>query len=300
MLHPVFTQLDLHFRRNEPVVELGSEVRMPQQYFCLLRTLIAASALLGVLIEQAMAQGIRAVEVSGTEFRVLQSDGKVLTSHDLVGAVLALSNGLTLRIDAVETDPKDEDGEILLHTFSVQAQDGSWRNLCEPGPDGRQQGFPLAGRALSDGRIVDAPGAFEIVCTAGAQGKCVRFGYKPWKSERNGQPMRDFYNACVHMVRADYCGDGAPTTKEGTLIDLYDRAGIQHDEPDPGMTFEAAWAPAGAVCLARVRIPENTSIEALTRSCPRLRSIPLGEACSEGVASAMPDALLFNKSQPKN
>jgi hypothetical protein len=26
------------------------------------------------------------------------------------------------------------------------------------------------------------PGIFEIVCTSGARGKCVRFGYLPWIS----------------------------------------------------------------------------------------------------------------------
>jgi hypothetical protein len=30
------------------------------------------------------------------------------------------------------------------------------------------------------------PGAFEVVCTSGAKGKCVRFGYKPWEQIADG------------------------------------------------------------------------------------------------------------------
>jgi hypothetical protein len=214
----------------------------------------------------------------------------------MVGAVLTLGSGLNIRIDAVEADPTSAPGDVLLHSFSVRREDGSWTSLCSPGPDGRQQGFPLAGRALPDGRIVPAgDGDLEVVCTSGAQGKCVRFGYKPWLTASDGRPLLEHYNACVHMVRADYCGDGTATTRDGTLIDLYDRAGIQRREGGPGMRFEAGWGPEGAVCIAHVRIQENTSLERLRTECPRLAQRPLGAECSEATAEAL-GALVFNNS----
>lgn len=56
--------------------------------------------------------------------------------------------------------------------------------------------------AAPDGMLIEAgPDAFELICTSGAQGKCVRFGYHPWEKAPDGRPMRDYFNACVHMLR---------------------------------------------------------------------------------------------------
>jgi ADYC domain len=228
---------------------------------------------------------VRAVEVDGTEFKVTFSDRRTSRSSELVGATLDVGTryGLVrLHIAAVERDPDARYSPIWLHTFSIVAADGSSRNLCEAGPDGRQQGFPLAMRSRADGAMEPAePGVFELVCTAGARGKCVRFGYLPWISAA----MRDMYNACVRMVRADYCGDGKGTTRTGTMIDYYDNQGIQQAGHDARFVFEAGWTAAGAVCVRHVRIKENTSLERLAASCPRLRG-RLGENCTEESARA--------------
>ena len=173
--------------------------------------------------------------------------------------------------------------------------DGRRLPLCDPGPDGRQQGFPLAGRGHSDGTMEPAePGTFEMVCTGGARGKCVRFGYLPWLSAA----MRDVYNACVRAVRADYCGEGAGTTRDGMLIDLYDDQGIQQADIDPTHEFEAGWTEGGAVCVHHVRVKENTSLERLAASCPRLRD-RLGATCTEERARTL-GATLFVRSLAVN
>ena len=98
------------------------------------------------------------------------------------------------------------------------------------------------------------------------------------------------------MMRADYCGDGQGFTRDGTLIDLYDRLGIQKDEPGPGMRFEAGWGKDGATCVARVRIPENVTLEELARRCPARLADRLGASCTEDEAGRSPATLLFNKS----
>jgi hypothetical protein len=162
--------------------------------------------------------------------------------------------------------------------------------MCRPDPDGVQAGFPLQ---LGNGE------GYVLTCTSGAQGKCVRFGYKPWRNGPGGVPLLAHWRACVRMVRADYCGDGNPHTRDGTLIDMFDKLGIQKDEAEPGTAFEAAWSPAGAVCVRRVRIPDLFSLEALQRNCPRLRPDDLGKACDEARAMRDPAVLLMNRSRAK-
>jgi hypothetical protein len=147
------------------------------------------------MLQSAMAVAPQSVEVEGTEFKVTLSDGRVLRSAELVGATLTIdSNGgpLRLRIDAVERDPDAKNPPVWLHSLSTEGPNGTFQNACEAGPDGRRQGFPLALRPRLDGALEPSePGSFELVCTAGARGKCVRFGYLPW----TGETAREVYNA---------------------------------------------------------------------------------------------------------
>ena len=55
---------------------------------------------------------------------------------------------------------------------------------------------------------------------------------------------------------------------------------MQKDEPAPGMSFEAAFGPAGAVCVRRTRWHELLDLDALRAQCPRLAG-HLGETCDE-------------------
>ena len=250
---------------------------------------------------QAAAQTVTPVlvEADGTEFKATLGDGRVLRSGDLVGARLVIAmdgQAIRVRLDGVERDPDARFGTVWLHTFSVQSADGSWQNVCDAGPDGRRQGFPIAGRPSSDGILEPAPpGVFELACTSGALGKCVRFGYPPW-ALAGGMSLRDVYNACIRMVRADYCGNGTPYTKDGQEIDLYDAHRIQTPENMPAMDFEAGWTPAGAACVRHVRVKENISLESLVAACPRLKD-RVGPACTEDVARGL-GARLFNRSRP--
>jgi hypothetical protein len=165
------------------------------------------------------------------------------------------------------------------------------------GPDGKAWGFPLAGTAGKGGVLVsDDPARFDIVCAAGARAKCIRFGYRPWDTGADGASMLPVYNTCVRMVRADYCGDGAGTTRNGMSIDMYDVFGVQKPDNLAEQDFEAGWGPEGAVCVRHVRVKENTSLDALARSCPRLAA-KLGSNCTEEAARAS-GALLFNRSLP--
>jgi ADYC domain len=260
------------------------------------RRCLTAALLAGGLPLTTGAAELQSIDVDGTEFRVTLTDGRVLRSAELVGATLTISTSggtMRLRIDVVERDRETAIVPVWLHSFSTEAADGSRQPLCDPGPDGGRQGFPLAGRPRSDGAMEPAePGIFEIVCTSGARGKCVRFGYPPWVSAA----MRDIYNACVRTIRADYCGEGEGTTRDGMRIDLYDDRGIQKSDSDPTRDFEAGWTAAGAVCVRHVRVKENISLEGLAASCPRLRD-RVGTTCTEELARAL-GATLFVRSLP--
>lgn len=139
------------------------------------------------------------------------------------------------------------------------------------------------------------PGIFAITCTAGAQGKCVRLGYRPWERGPDGHSLRGLYNACIRMVRADYGGDGQGTTRDGTVIDPYDDWRIQTADMVEGQDLEAAWVPDGAVCVRHVRIRENMSIEELEQRYPWLRG-RTGPVCTEEFGRSH-GALLFNRSR---
>jgi ADYC domain-containing protein len=259
--------------------------------------ILAVLAYTALRVHLVPAAEISSVTVDGTAFVVTLENGSVLRSPDLAGAVLivATSRGqLRLRVDAVERDPDAVAGPVWLHSLSVAAADGIWRQLCDAGPDGRQQGFPLAFRPRQpDGAMEPAPpGVFDLICTAGARGKCVRFGYLPWQDDA----MRDLYNACVRMTRADYCGDGEATTRDGTLIDIYDDRDIQSLDQQSAREFEAGWTAGGAVCVRHVRIKENVSFEILAQRCPRLKHA-LGVECTEERARSL-GASLFNRSLP--
>jgi hypothetical protein len=219
--------------------------------------------------------------------------GTVLTAHDEQGATL------TLRIDAVEKDSKDADGDVFLYTASVRdPSDDSWKPFCLPDREGKTHAIPLQGTWDGARNHVPVDDVITFACTNGALAKCVRLGYKPWKTAY-GVPLADYHQACVHLIPADYCGDGRAHTRNGTSIDIYDRLGIQKREPAPGIEFEAAWSPRGAVYLRKPRYGGET-LEELTAQCPdRLheRTPASGPALEPGaVMDRWPEAVLFTES----
>ena len=236
----------------------------------------------------AQSAVVSGVAVEGTEIVVALADGRALRSRDLVGATLDVrfeGEPAKVRITAVERDPDDKSGTIWLHTFESRQADGTWSNVCMAGPDGRRQGFPLQG--LDKG--------MEFTCSGGAIGKCVRFGYRPWAAGPDGLSLMPQHAACVRMVRGDYGGGGQPFTKDGMIIDLYDTQGIQSPDMIDGQTFEAGWAPDGAVCVHHVRVKENTTLAELEARFPRLKG-RTGAICTEAFARQH-GAILLNRSR---
>jgi hypothetical protein len=246
-----------------------------------------AMCLAGVLPAGAVAQ--TGLTVDGTEFVLRLDDGRILRGSDLKGATLKMrtaAGALNVTIRDAEEDPQAVGGRVLLHHFVTSDAGGKAADLCLPDADGKSLGFP----------VPDARGGFELTCTSGAIAKCIRWGYRPWDGLPGGAPLRALHRACVHMVRADYAGDGSTHTRDGTLIYVCDRFGVRPCEKNAPLAFEAAWGELGATCVARPRVPQLVSLDALARRYPRLRGA-LGPACAQESAAHDPAALLFNRSQ---
>jgi hypothetical protein len=234
------------------------------------------------------AQG-QALTAEGTEFVLTTADGRTLRSADLVGATVTIVGAgarAEVTIASVEEDRQALGGVALLHHLTVTDEAGSPVDLCMPDADGRSLGFP----------VPDGQGGFSLTCTSGAVGKCIRWGYRPWEERPGGPPLAALHQACVHMARADYGGDGRANTREGTLIYWCDRFGIHPCGEAVPAPFEAAWGRDGAVCVARPRIAESVSLDQLAERYPRLRHRLGVDACRKDSAKQNDLALLFNHS----
>ncbi len=102
-------------------------------------------------------------------------------------------------------------------------------------------GTPQGGAWSDGGRITFAARGFALA-------KCVEMGY-----------AGDRHRACVRMLRADYCGDGNSWTANGTLLNVYDNAGIQSRDTAAKWRFEAEWGPHGALCVETYRIEYSSA-----------------------------------------
>lgn len=238
------------------------------------------------------------VSVEGSSLRVEHAGGATLRGPQLAGKEIEIGQAgapLRLRIDAVIADGGRPG--LWLHEISAFGSDGSWQNVCSPDADGKRLAVALAGYTRADGSFVADPGKLSIACTSGAQGKCLRFGYHYWAAGPKGESLLPQFQACLRMVRADYCGDGRSFTRNGVTIDLYDDAGIQFPETTGSLPFEAGWSPQGAVCVHHPRVAANLQLDALKEQCPRLAAVS-GAQCSEDWARHQGKAVLFNRSQP--
>ena len=210
------------------------------------------------------------IDIAGTTLRVQLPDGSIREGASLIGATLLVAVGgktIRVRIAGVEQDLSDPRGEILLYDFRLLTPNGE-EPLCAPDPEGHRLGFPLAGRSDSTGFLAaDDSGGFELVCTSGAQGKCVRMGYSPWRNAPDGRPLRDWYNACVRMLRGDYCGDGRTYTRDGTIIDTYDHIGVQTSDGGASFSFEAGVGTRGRSLRGPHARPRHHRAQG---ACPRV------------------------------
>ncbi|MGZ3441969.1 MAG: ADYC domain-containing protein, partial [Polyangia bacterium] len=168
----------------------------------------------------------------------------------------------------------DANADVWLYSFVYWQPDkhpwsGTWNPICA---NATNAAIPVAGqwatcegtRGACGGKTSDV--GFSLGCDGiGAIAKCLnQFQYKPWKYVAESAPLgtpthfqtlETFHEACVRMVRGDYCGDGVPHTVDGTQIDVYDHMGVQKQTPllPINFHFEAGWTPHGAACISVTR-----------------------------------------------
>lgn len=179
--------------------------------------------------------------------------GAKLGASALVGAQFdAVTEGgrtVRARIEGAYASPS----EGYEYGVSVQAGSDAWQRLCPAG-------LAIAVRGYWDSRgdRVEDWQRMTLACRNSAVYKCARnFKLSPGASSEDTA----YHQACVRMIRGDYCGDGITHTLPGVLIDAYDRRGTSRSqEPANGkMTFEAAWTPRGAYCLENPRFDLDSS-----------------------------------------
>ena len=237
----------------------------------------AVSSVLGARIAGVPVDGLHLEgtvlvgTLAGQPVRGADFAGATVTQQDIDGT------SFDSTITSVQSDPQDASGEILLYAITAyNPNTGATEDICNPDPWGGRYATPVYGSWDSSGAHLDSTTQFMFACTSGVVAKCVRWGYKPWKTLA-GRSLADYHQACTRMARADYCGDGVSHTEDGTLIDLYDDLGIQVKSPpdlSSPLFFDAAWSTKGAYCVAKDRWLKLSSLVSVTLDC-KLRFLSL-------------------------
>jgi len=136
------------------------------------------------------------------------------------------------------------------------------------------------------GSEIEEPSRFTFACAGYALAECVEMGYRSWATalscvggDCKKVSLAPLHQACTRMLRADYCGDGASFTINGTLINVYDHLGdpkrhrrVGPSKPNGVRTAPAAYAASASPESARRRAGESSS----TRSAASFVISPRG------------------------
>lgn len=241
------------------------------------------------LSDLRLDSGLLSGRAGGQRLRGAELTGAVLTGVVSVGPYRTEA---PFRIDGVSVTA---DG---LTRYSVAANNGTqWAPMCGTLSDGSPiRVVALPGRwDMQTGEYSSDDSYFTFACENAAIGKCAVWGYRPWATATEcdsnrrcrEQPLAAWHQACTRMVRADYCGDGVPHTRNGTPINIWDPMGIQNRELGTGWPLEAEWTQQGAVCIRHTRWERagsgaETDLQYIQRVCPdRLASNNKTKSCSE-------------------
>jgi uncharacterized protein YjbI with pentapeptide repeats len=186
-------------------------------------------------------------------------NGVAIQAADFIGAELTAmrGNGTTVRLKITSAQ---QQGGVWSYGVAYYERNGNWYSICH-NASGPLPAMPLEGVWNHDfgspdgGSHTADPTRFTFACTRVATlAKCVADGYWPWVPALAGH-----HQACVRMLRADYCGNGISHTTTGRLVNLYDNLGIQVDTSN--FRVEAEWDAHGARCVTNARrAPEDADL----------------------------------------
>ncbi len=174
---------------------------------------------------------------------------------DFIGAQFQAMRGnghaVTLRISGLT--PAQAPATKWGYYIDFLEDNGNWYPICM-NQSGPLRAYPLDGTwdfhwgTVGGGSHTDDPTRFTFACEkTGSLGKCVDDGYEPWSTTADGESLAAHHQACVRLLRADFCGDGTSYTKTGKMLNLYDGIGIQEDTN--AWQIEAEWDENGARCF---------------------------------------------------
>lgn len=278
---------------------------------------------------------LRSLNLVKGELRGTRQDGARLHGADFAGVVLR-GRGLTsegvpsgerkVRVEgAVPAEPGAplQDGDF--YHYAVRVEDpatGAFVDPCEggyaialPGRWDNRRGVP------GGGSYDPTDVAFTFACQNASIQKCAESAhYKPWREIVGPLPEScdpdapatcarwrksgaEALQACVRLVRGDFCGDGTPLTLDGTPIDGNDNFpddGIEPDAPDhPEWPVEAGWGPAGATCIDQTRVTDAISGYLLDHCHERLAGNCSMHDLVLGPFESRSGPVLLNRSQRK-
>lgn len=202
---------------------------------------------------------LNGVALNNTDFSGLREDNNQPVSGAGFTGVDADAELIDTSLASVRFDSITPSGLPGLSYYRVKHYtNGQWQNVCADDVDA----IPLKG-IWNDvtGAYADDGTKVTFACRGAALAKCVEWGYERWATAEEcltpgncqQRSLEAYHQACVRMVRADYCGDGVAHTSNGTTIDVYDALGIQSETPSSGLTLEAEWGVNGAHCVMHTR-----------------------------------------------
>ena len=215
------------------------------------------------------------------------------------GAVFeaTLTDGNVIPIEI--TSIRQAEDDLLAYSLSYDTGEG-WLPVCVDAGGLEVEAYALSGvwdmteGTATGGRRLPSNDHFTFACrVSGAIGKCVDFGYVPWRTVGN-TALTSYHDTCVRAVRADWCGDGRAWTVNGTTINLYDRKSVQEDTEL--FAPEAEWNPNGATCLNSLRVLAGDLRGELVPECARARqTLTCGFSLtnSNSASLAVTERLLF-------
>ncbi|HEV7558992.1 MAG TPA: ADYC domain-containing protein [Kofleriaceae bacterium] len=225
---------------------------------------------------------LNGTSLNGTSISATSSSGPPLSGTGPVGSKWSgtATNGtsVNLRIDSA-SQGTGTNADLWFYGVSFQTSTG-WQPLC--GLDANNvpiQAVPVAGAwkatAADQAAYVTTSSQFTWGCRLKTVAKCVELGYKTWKGYSNQ------LQACVRLLRADYCGTGVSYTVDGTLLNLYDSVGVQKDtETWPA---EAEWTPTGATCVNKNNLARYTlAVEKDPKCVKPLKTTTCGTTFTNG------------------
>lgn len=209
----------------------------------------------GATRERLNGNKLDAVWIEGSEFYGQQGTSVFHgMDFDDVSFNATLTDGSPVTLEVKDELPPPEGSDLWRYEVAYWDPNyNDWMQLC-PQPDGTNApAIPVKGvwnyqwGTVGGGSWSDDSAHFTFACEHAAVAKCIEMGYAPWHSV-NGVSLNEHMQACVRVIRADYCGDGTSYTVNGQLVDIYDALGIQADDED--WYFEAEWDKTGARCFS--------------------------------------------------